>query len=41
VRTEDLADFEDLTLTASDKLIDNMYGAIGTPNGSVVTRLIP
>jgi len=41
VRTEDLADFEDLTLTSSDKMIDNMYGMVGTPNGSVITRLIP
>jgi len=40
VRTEDLADFEDLTLTSSDKMIDNMYGAIGTPHGSVITRLL-
>ena len=40
VRTSELADFEDLTLT-TEKLIDNMYGQVGTPNNSVITRLIP
>jgi len=40
VRTRELADFEDLTLTAADKMIENYLGMIGTPHGSVITRLI-
>jgi len=41
VRTEDLTEFTDLTLTADYRLIDNMYGMIGTPNGTPISRLIP
>jgi hypothetical protein len=39
VRTKNLTYFTDKTLSSSDKLIDNIYGAIGTPNGSPITRL--
>lgn len=39
VRTRELSDFEDLTLT-TEKLLDNIFGMVGTPHGSVVTRLI-
>jgi len=41
VRTDELADFEDLSLKGSDKLLDNMYGAVGTPNGNPIGRAIP
>lgn len=41
VKTKELADFEDATLTADDVLLDNMYGAVGVPQDDVVTRLIP
>jgi len=41
VRTEDLAYFEDLTLAADDRLLENIAGAVGVPNNTVVTRLIP
>lgn len=40
VRTRELADFEDKTLLSTDRMIDNMYGMVGTPNDEVVTRLI-
>jgi hypothetical protein len=40
VRTSDLAHYTDLTLTDEDKLIDNIYGVIGTKYGSPITRLI-
>ena len=40
VRTKELDYFEDKTLATKDKLIDNMYRMIGTPNDAVVTRLI-
>lgn len=39
IRTNELTAFTDLTLTASKKLIDNIYGAIGIPNGSPISRL--
>lgn len=39
VRTKQLSYYTDKTLTSADKLIDNIYGAIGTPNGSPITRL--
>jgi hypothetical protein len=39
VRTRNLTYFTDKTLASSDKIIDNIYGAIGTPNGSPITRL--
>lgn len=41
VRTNDLDYFEDRTLTSVDRLIDNMYGCVGVPNNTVITRLIP
>ncbi|MCK4825470.1 LamG domain-containing protein, partial [bacterium] len=41
VRTDDLDYFEDRTLTSVDRLIDNMFGCVGTPNNTVITRLIP
>ena len=41
VRTNELSDFEDLTLTADLKMIDNIYGFVGTPHDAVITRLIP
>lgn len=41
IQTRDLDYYEDHTLAATDKIIDNMYWAIGTPGGSVITRLIP
>ena len=41
VRTGELSDYEDLTLTSDKKLIDNLYGVVGTPNGSPISRLIP
>jgi hypothetical protein len=39
VRTRNLTYYPDKTLASSDKIIDNIYGAIGTPNGSPITRL--
>lgn len=42
VRSAEEADFEDLALDPDiHRLIDNMYGVIGFPNGTVTTRLIP
>ena len=41
VKTSDLSDFEDKALTASDRMIDNMYGIVGKTSGTVTTRLIP
>jgi hypothetical protein len=41
VRTREIDDWEDKTLTAADRLIDNMYGVVGTPHGSPICRLIP
>ena len=39
VRTGDLAYFTDHTLLSTDRLIDNIYGAIGKPSGSPITRI--
>ena len=40
VRTADLDYYEDLALSDDDKLLDNMYGMVGTQNDEVVTRLV-
>jgi len=40
VRTRELSDFEDKTLLPTDRMIDNIFGMVGKPNGSVITRLI-
>lgn len=39
VRTSEVPAYTNLTLTAENKLIDNIYGAIGTPNGSPISRM--
>jgi hypothetical protein len=39
VHTGDLAYFTDHTLLSTDRLLDNIYGAIGKPSGSPITRL--
>jgi hypothetical protein len=39
VRTKQLDYYTDHILLSNDRLIDNIYGAISTPNGSPVTRL--
>jgi len=39
VRTKQLDYYTDHTMLSSDRVIDNIYGAIGTPNGSPITRL--
>lgn len=41
VRTNELADYEDVTLTSTLKLRDNAFGAVGTPNGSPIGREAP
>lgn len=41
VRTADLADYTDQTLTSSLKVRDNIFGAIGTPGGSPIGRSAP
>jgi hypothetical protein len=38
VRTSDLAHYTDLTLTDDDKVIDNVFGVIGSKTGGVITR---
>lgn len=40
VKTADLAYFTNRTLTADDRLIENINGYLGLPNAGVVTRLI-
>jgi len=40
VRTGDLAYFTDHALLSTDRLIDNIYGEIGKPTGSPITRII-
>jgi hypothetical protein len=40
VRTRDVTDYTDLTLTSEDTLIDNIYGCIGVPHGDPITRTI-
>lgn len=41
VFTNELSYFEDHTLLSTDRIIDNIHGIIGTPEGVPVTRLIP
>ena len=41
VRTKELTKYTDLTLTAEEKLLDNIFGVVGSPHGSPITRLIP
>jgi len=41
VRTADLADYTDQTLTSALKVRDNVFGAIGTPAGSPIGRSAP
>lgn len=41
VRTENLADYADQTLTSSLTLRDNVFGAVGVPNGSPTGRSSP
>jgi hypothetical protein len=41
VRTSELGTWTDKTLTADDKLIDNLFHAMGTPHGSPISRLLP
>lgn len=41
VRTGDLADYTDQTLTSALKVRDNIFGAIGTPGGSPIGRSAP
>jgi len=41
VRTADLADYTDQTLTSALKVRDNQFGAIGTPAGSPIGRNAP
>lgn len=38
VRTEDVDDYYDETLDENQKLLDNIYGYVGTPNGSPTGR---
>lgn len=40
VRTAEAASFADKTLGAGDRLIDNIYGAVGTPSGTPITRAV-
>jgi len=40
VRTKDYALYEDETLTESLKVLDNVYGVVGTPHGSPVGRAV-
>jgi len=39
VRTSELTDYTDLTLTSSTKLLDAYLGYVGTPNGSPISRI--
>jgi hypothetical protein len=41
IRTKDLTLYTDLTLTSSNKLLDAMYGYVGTPSGSPISRILP
>jgi len=38
VRTKELAQFVGVTLTEADKLLDDIYGVVGTPHGNPVGR---
>ncbi|MFA5208304.1 MAG: hypothetical protein WC428_06705 [Candidatus Paceibacterota bacterium] len=39
IKTSDIAHYTYLTMTANDKVIDNMHGIVGTPSGSPVCRI--
>ena len=41
VRTKELTDYTDLTLTSATKLLDVVRGYVGTPNGAPISRLNP
>jgi len=41
VRTDNLTDYVDQTLTSADKVRDNIYGAVGTPHGAPIGRAAP
>ena len=41
VRTKDYSGLLDATLTATDKLTDNMFGIVGTPNAGEILRVFP
>lgn len=41
VRTKQLPYYTDKSLSAEDKLLDNLFNAVGSPHGAPVTRLIP
>jgi hypothetical protein len=38
IRSSELSTYTDLTLTSETKLLDNIYGNVGTPNGSPISR---
>jgi hypothetical protein len=40
VRTKDYPLYEDETLTESLKVLDNVYGMVGTPHGSPIGRAV-
>jgi len=40
VKTSELSYWEDHTMVAGDKVIDDMYRALGSANGTIITRLI-
>jgi len=39
IKTSEIAHYTDLTMTSSDKVIDNVHGVIGTPSGSPICRI--
>lgn len=39
IKTKDIAHYTDLTMTSSDKVIDNVHGIVGTPSGSPICRI--
>jgi hypothetical protein len=41
VRTKDLTLYTDLTLTSAYKVLDTIYGYVGSPIGSPVSRILP
>jgi hypothetical protein len=41
VRTADLASYIDQSLTSDNKLLDRVYGVVGTPGGYVTPRALP
>ena len=40
VRTKELTYWTDHTMLSGDRMIDNVYSVVGTPNGNVITRTI-